>query len=1260
MLSVLFAVAVLSAETSHPSNSLYSAGSPVEVTFTALGLAAGERRKLEVSVTDERDRKVGSFEDSIVADGSGTWQKTYRMPAERLGFYRVRAKAGDMELPKVGSRPKGTLTYAVVHDPATRPFVAEEDSFFGMFGNPHGGGDLMPWLGTHQQINGGNPAVDEAEYARESARRERFPVYGVIGAARLQWDVVPHLPDPKMRKKFKGQWPWDLVDTPDGVTLYRAALTALAKDAVKRPWPHSKRRIYEIFWEPDLTMKSPEHLVKTAQIAYETIHAADPEALVAAPTFAGTGTGVLLRRCLDAGLGKFMDVLSIHPYTAYPPETADFAKRLRAMRAMVREAKGSDVPMVATESGWSIAGHPDRELKQLNGQVACHLTTLGEGFLFHNPFHGYDCSTKNNPDGDYGLSHNLLYPKVVWHTTKVSPRPVSPGLAAASWLLDGKRPTCTIEWLSATAKGYAYSDRDDNCVIAMWDWTDSGEEVTLPVGRDEVDVADVMGNVTRHKTAKGELTLALSASAQYILAPDPRIWGREAQKRLNWSARKFVSEEDVAPLAVASVTASCGGGTFAVRTELENKTDAEVKGVVETRLRGVPGSGSRRSFTLRPRGTAAGRSVLSATFLPRPFDMYSVETRVLVNGKRVAEKETQLNFLAAERIDVKPGENPFAAWRSMKHIPLDMPVTRRPEFHHGPRDQSATAAFGWCDEYLLLDIVVQDDVFLQPTNGVSTWAGDSVQVALANRGLERESGNGYADVVAEAKTETTFAMTPAGPEAYRTGTWDWKNLPVGHHGEGRIPRDTLPYDVMLVTNESVGVTIHYQIAAPWKWMHVERPRVGTDIRFALSIGDLDPDVSIISAIEVFVLKVPRKFGHLVLVDGPCKVVAASAGTGAVEVAVIGQSQPPGEEPVPWTGCAWVSEDGAGNVYMPEGWMVRAGTTEAVKGARPCDAIPPNTDPAKCRPPMSCTAGWVAEWESFSLDRKAQVVRGVRRDNGEERVVFAYGKMLEQSAKVASVGVLAETGDLLLGTTYPDDKVYRFSPDGKEVRNVLWPTSAAAERFGYADGRTWALSSGAVSLETRPGVKRTEIGRGEHQVLAIVGSAKRGYWLATTQGALFFDPAELRHAARRVGGIGAATALGLNGDGRLVIASGYRAFGAWLGDFPDDRLDCNLLSWLIGARWSGCTTAIDVDEKGVFYMHDTKDGKKWGFDPRITAWTQRHQRRFPADERDIVGMVEDPAWGLPAGAKAVARCGEHVAAWYPEAKAVKIFRLNASR
>ena len=65
-------------------------------------------------------------------------------------------------------------------------------------------------------------------------------------------------------------------------------------------------------------------------------------------------------------------------------------------------------------------------------------------------------------------------------------------------------------------------------------------------------------------------------------------------------------------------------------------------------------------------------------------------------------------------------------------------------------------------------------------------------------------------------------------------------------------------------------------------------------------------------------------------------------------------------------------------------------------------------------------------------------------------------------------------------------------------------------------------------------------------------------------------------------------------------------------------------------------------------------------PLYQSRTQRHLRRFPADGREIRGTSEDPAWGLPPGAKAVAKCGEYVAAWYPHAKAVKIFRLSIRR
>lgn len=943
--TLMLAAVTFTGETSHPSNSFYAAGSKVEATFALSGLAAGERRELSVSVVDERDRELDARTVPAVADGQGNWSGTLELPSARMGFYRVRAKAGDVPLAKRGTCPKGTMTYAVVPDPAKRPRLSEEDSFFGIFGNPFGAADLRPWLGTHHEIGGCKPG--------QPARA--FPVYGAVLASRLKTDVAPYLSDPEERKRLP-VWPWDLVDTPEGEALYRKALQSLARAVREKPSPDwSGPRIYEIFWEPDLTMKNPEHLVKVARIAREAIRSVDPDGLVAAPTFAGAGSDLMLRRCLDAGLAEQMDVFSIHPYTAYPPDGVNFAGKLRVMRELVRQAKGRDIPMIATESGGFCPGIPARELVQLDGQVVAHLTTLGEGFLFHNAFHGFDYGNDNNTDldGDYGLTYNLQMPKNRWQPTQVSPRPCAAGLAAASWLLDGKRPTCTIEWLSPSVRGYAYADRRDNCTIALWDWTGSNTTVRLPVGRETVEVADVMGNVSRMKTEKGELALTLSTSPQYVLAPDPAVWGRAAQKRLNWSARKAPKAKDSSPIGIGKISPVWTNGGFALRVELENRSEGDLSGIIEA---SVADAAAERPFAAGA-GTLKNLDIPVRVLMDDPFAARPVEVRVRIGDRTVTSRRLQMNFLVATQVQTG-GKDPFAVWNPSVRFPMTMPVKRRPEFHHGPQDLSASAAFGWTGTHLLLDLIVDDDALDQTRDGWMTWAGDSVQVAFARTALEKESGNAYADVMEEAKTETTFAFTKRGPEAYRTVTWNWKGLPTGTHGEGLISRGTTPYDVTVEKLADGRSRLHYRIAFPWEWMRIENPAPGMSLRFAISVNDKDPDANTISAIEAFNLKVPRQFGYLVL--GPrtgnvrdfgAKGDGVTLDTAAIQAAVDD-----------------VAAAGGGEVVVPRG-RYRTGSIylksnvdfNVTEGA----VVEASRDPADYNPWDVCPQNWRSEAENTS-------------------------------------------------------------------------------------------------------------------------------------------------------------------------------------------------------------------------------------------------------------------------------------------------------
>lgn len=72
--------------------------------------------------------------------------------------------------------------------------------------------------------------------------------------------------------------------------------------------------------------------------------------------------------------------------------------------------------------------------------------------------------------------------------------------------------------------------------------------------------------------------------------------------------------------------------------------------------------------------------------------------------------------------------------------------------------------------------VVRDDVFCQPYNGIETWQGDCVQVAFAAREVEG-SANRLAHTRQLGYSEYTLALTPRGPELYRTITFDGIRFP---------------------------------------------------------------------------------------------------------------------------------------------------------------------------------------------------------------------------------------------------------------------------------------------------------------------------------------------------------------------------------------------------------------------------------------------------------------------------------------------------
>src|ERR1700722_1060912 len=145
----------LSGDTSRANNSTFVLGEDVELNFKASGLTAGIVTTLAIKVIDEFGSEVATASQALSADSSGNATAVYSPPASKYGYYRVDASLPDgTTLARLGTRPAGFITYAVLPDPATRENYGDSGSRFGMQGGFNSAqGSVKNYLGIRYLLN---------------------------------------------------------------------------------------------------------------------------------------------------------------------------------------------------------------------------------------------------------------------------------------------------------------------------------------------------------------------------------------------------------------------------------------------------------------------------------------------------------------------------------------------------------------------------------------------------------------------------------------------------------------------------------------------------------------------------------------------------------------------------------------------------------------------------------------------------------------------------------------------------------------------------------------------------------------------------------------------------------------------------------------------------------------------------------------------------------------------------------------------------
>ncbi len=530
--------ATLTAETGSANNSTFVLGTNVQLTFSMTKMVPSQPNLLALNILDENGNTRAAVALPVTADSSGRASVIYNAPASKLGYYRVNAAMADgTTLSRLGTRPAGFITYAVVPDPNTRVDYGDAGSRFGLQGGFSAQqGSVLAYLGVRyvlasvsswhilesnyagqfaaeraaalakgQVYPAKNPVISNTSYGGKA-----WPTYSVptvLGAGLPSWAVDPSTIGTSC-KTFSAL-------NPAGVSAYPNFVQTLATE-VASDYSSQSNHYYQINWEPESPWcygGTSQQLVQYYQLSYSAIHQADPKALVMGPTLFPSSTSQL-SSLFSAGLGSFVDAISMHPYVSWPPESNGLVTSLRTQMQMAAKSIGRSVPFVGTEHGFTSGTIGD--LNHALGNVRSTIILLGEGFKFALGFYIADFwdNTPTDLNNTYGFYWNLN-PNINFGTDKLGPKPTVPAYAAMSLFLDGTTSNGVLSNVNGTQIGYRFK-RNGTTILALWDYMGTSTvNLTTPVGGN-LQICDWMGNCNTQNST-GSLSVNVGAAPIYII-----------------------------------------------------------------------------------------------------------------------------------------------------------------------------------------------------------------------------------------------------------------------------------------------------------------------------------------------------------------------------------------------------------------------------------------------------------------------------------------------------------------------------------------------------------------------------------------------------------------------------------------------------------------------------------------------------------------------------------------------------------------------
>ncbi len=265
---------------------------------------------------------------------------------------------------------------------------------------------------------------------------------------------------------------------------------------------------------------NPKAAVAMQKVGYEAAHAADPDIIVC-----GGATGRFplewMEGVLKEGFGDYIDAFSGHPYSVEArPEDVTYSngtsvQQTKAGRELLDKYGYQDKEIILSELSYTAAAVCETEVDQAKYGIRQYIMTspLVEEFIWYNAINKKDYGTQSVTEQNFGLLKASANDVGVPYQAK----PVALAFGAYNDLLAQGENLGRVETDDEDIYIYKFKTRNNEDVIAVWNWLDEIETIGLNLGTDTAELYDMYGNKTDIKADEnGVFNLAISGEPVYI------------------------------------------------------------------------------------------------------------------------------------------------------------------------------------------------------------------------------------------------------------------------------------------------------------------------------------------------------------------------------------------------------------------------------------------------------------------------------------------------------------------------------------------------------------------------------------------------------------------------------------------------------------------------------------------------------------------------------------------------------------------------